>query len=62
MALPANKAATFVPAVMTAPKLGQAKPRAASITFEAAEVAARVECGVDVGWFAAVLRAVKSLP
>src|SRR6266516_2173263 len=33
----------------------------ASITIEMAGVVVRVECGVDVGWLAAVLRVMKAL-
>jgi hypothetical protein len=32
-----------------------------SITIEMADVVVRAECGVDVGWLAAVLGAVKAL-
>jgi hypothetical protein len=32
-----------------------------SITIETARIVVRAECGVDVGWLAAVLRAMKGL-
>ena len=59
LALPADEAAVFVP-VMLAPQ----KPVARTpplITIETAGIVVRAECGVDVGWLAAVLRAVKAL-
>src|SRR4051812_28920262 len=61
LALPADEAAMFVPVMMAGPKLALSKPSAPSITIEAAGVVVRVECGVDVGWLAAVLGAVKAL-
>jgi transposase len=60
LALPAADAALFVPVVMAARKPA-ASPSALSITIETAGVVVRAECGVDVGWLANVLRAVKAL-
>lgn len=60
LALPAADAALFVPVVMAARKPA-ASPSALSITIETAGVVVRAECGVDVGWLADVLRAVKAL-
>lgn len=63
LALPAaDGAAMFVPVVMATRKPAAAQPSAPSITIETAGVVVRAECGVDVGWLAAVLRAVKALP
>jgi transposase len=60
--LPADEGATFVPVMMTAAKPRLARPATApSITIETAGVVVRAECGVDVGWLAAVLGAVKAL-
>jgi hypothetical protein len=52
----------FVP-VMMAPQKAEVAKRSAlpSITIEMAGVVVRVECGVDVGWLAAVLRVMKAL-
>jgi transposase len=61
LALPADEAAMFVPVMMTAPKPVLPKPSAPSITIEMAGVVVRAECGVDVGWLAAVLGAVRAL-
>ena len=61
LALAADAAAMFVPVVMAARKPAAAKPSAPSITIETAGVVVRVECGVEVGWLADVLRAVKGL-
>ena len=61
LALPAADAtALFVPVVVAARKPA-ASPSAPSITIETAGVVVRAECGVDVGWLADVLRAVKAL-
>jgi hypothetical protein len=51
----------FVPVMMTAQKAIAARPSAPSITIETAGVVFRAECGVDAGWLADVLRAVKAL-
>ena len=56
LALPADEAAAFVPVMMAAPKPVATMP---SITIEKAGIVVRAECGVDVGWLAAVLRVVK---
>jgi transposase len=61
LALPSDGAALFVPVVMAARKPAAAQPSAPSITIETAGVVVRAECGVDVGWLADVLRAVKAL-
>jgi transposase len=61
LALPADGAAMFVPVVMAVRKAAAAQPSAPSITIETAGVVVRVECGVDVGWLADVLCAVKTL-
>ena|SRR2546429_3932150 len=58
LALAADEAAVFVP-VMMAPQKAEAAKR--SVTIEMAGVVVRVECGVDVGWLAAVLRVMKAL-
>jgi hypothetical protein len=62
LALAADDAAVFVP-VMMAPQKTEAAKRSAlpSITIETAGVVVRAECGVDVGWLAAVLRVMKAL-
>ncbi len=60
LALTAADAALFVPVVVAARKPA-ASPSAPSITIETAGVVVRAECGVDVGWLADVLRAVKAL-
>jgi transposase len=62
LALPADEAAVFVPVMMGAQKPEATKPLALpSITIETAGIVVRAECGVDVGWLAAVLRAVRGL-
>ncbi len=61
LTLPADEGATFVPVMMVTPKATPATPAAPSITIETAGVVVRAECGVDVGWLAAVLGAVKAL-
>jgi transposase len=61
LALAADVAPLFVPVVMAARKPAAAQPSAPSITIETAGVVVRAECGVDVGWLADVLRAVKGL-
>jgi transposase len=61
LALPADGAAMFVPVMMTAQKAIAARSSAPSITIETAGVVVRAECGVDAGWLADVLRAVKGL-
>ena len=61
LALPADEAAVFVPVMLAPQKPAVTTPSAPSITIETAGVVVRVECGVDVGWLAAVLRAVKAL-
>jgi transposase len=62
LALPAGDAPMFVPIVTAPPAPAPAKrpTRAASIAIEIAGVIVRVEAGVDPGWLAAVLRAVKA--
>src|SRR5262245_59240603 len=60
LALPAAEtAAMFVPVMLAARK--PAQPSRPSITIETAGVVVRAECGVDVDWLAAVLRAMKAL-
>ena len=54
----ADEAAVFVPVMMAAQKPVATTP---SITIETAGIVVRAECGVDVGWLAAVLRVVKGL-
>ena len=61
LALPADEAAMFVPVMMDSAEARSATASAPSITIETAGVVVRAECGVDVGWLAAVLRAVKGL-
>ena len=61
LTLPADGAAMFVPVMLAARKPVAAQPSAPSITIETAGVVVRAECGVDVDWLAAVLRAVKTL-
>ena len=59
LALSADEAAVFVPVMMAAQKaVATTTP---SITIETAGMVVRAECGVDVGWLAAVLRVVKGL-
>jgi transposase len=59
LALSADEAAVFVPVMMAAQKaVATTTP---SITIETAGIVVRAECGVDVGWLAAVLRVVKGL-
>ena len=53
LALPADAAATFVPVMMASEKPVAATP---SITIEAAGIVVRAECGVDIGWLAAVCK------
>ena len=60
LTLPADGAAMFVP-VLAAREPVAAQPLAPSITIETAGMVVRAECGVDVGWLTAVLRAVKAL-
>jgi transposase len=60
LALPGDEAALFVPVMMAAQPVAT-KPSAPSITIETAGVVVRAEGGVDVGWLAAVLRAVQAL-
>jgi transposase len=61
LALAADAAAMFVPVVMAARKSVDRKPSAPSIAIETAGIVVRAECGVDVDWLAAVLRAMKGL-
>jgi transposase len=61
LALPADGASMFVPVVVTARKPVLATASAPSITIETAGAVVRAECGVDVDWLAAVLRAMKAL-
>jgi transposase len=58
LGLPADEAAVFVPVMMAAQKPVATTP---SITIETAGIVVRAECGVDVGWLAAVLCVVKGL-
>ena len=58
LALAADEAAEFVPVMMAARKPVATTP---SITIETAGIVVRAECGVDVGWLAAVLRVVRGL-
>ena len=58
LALPADEATVFVPVMMAAQQPVATTP---SITIETAGIVVRAECGVDVGWLAAVLRVVKGL-
>ena len=60
LTLPADGAAMFVP-VLAAREPVAEQPLAPSITIETAGMVVRAECGVDVGWLTAVLRAVKAL-
>ena len=60
LALPAEAAGLFVPVVVAPEKTAAAKPAGASVTIEIAGVVVRAECGVDIGWLADVLRAVKT--
>jgi hypothetical protein len=55
--VPADEAAVFVPVMMAAQKPVATTP---AITIETAGIVVRAECGVDVGWLAAVLRVVKA--
>ena len=60
--LAADEAAVFVPVMMASQKPEAAKRSALpSIRIEMAGVVVRAECGVDVGWLAAVLRVMKAL-
>jgi transposase len=58
LALPADEAAVFVPAMMPAQKCGCDD---ALDHDRGGWDVVRAECGVDVGWLAAVLRVVKAL-
>jgi len=59
LALSADEAAVFVPVMMAGQKaVARTTP---SITIETTGIVVRAECGVDVGWLAAVLRVVKGL-
>ena len=49
------------PETLAARKPVVAQPSRPSITIETAGVVVRAECGVDVDWLAAVLRAMKAL-
>jgi len=60
LALPAEAAGLFVPVVVAPEKTAAAKPAGASVAIEIAGVVVRAECGVDIGWLADVLRAVKT--
>jgi transposase len=61
LVLPAEEAALFVPIVVAPQKMAvAAKAAVASITIEIAGVVVRAERGVDLGWLADVLRAVKA--
>jgi len=61
LALPAEEAVRFVPVVVAAAEMAiGAKSTAASVTIEIAGVVVRAERGVDAGWLAEVLRAVKA--
>ena len=51
----------FVPVMLAPQKPVATTPSAPSIAIETAGVVVRAEYGVDVGWLAAVLRAVKAL-
>jgi transposase len=57
----AETAAMFVPVMLTARKPVVVPPSRPSITIETAGVVVRTECGVDVDWLAAVLRAINVL-
>ena len=61
LTLPADEGATFVSVMMATPEARPASVSVPSITIETAGVVVRAECGVDVGWLAAVLGAVKAL-
>ena len=62
LVLPAEEALLFVPVVVASQKTGVASKSAApSITIEIAGVVVRAERGVDAGWLAEVLRAVKAM-
>ncbi len=62
LALPAaERAAMFVPVMLAARKPVAAQPSRPSITIETAGAVVLAECGVDVDWLAAVLRAMKAL-
>ena len=58
LALRADEAALFVPVMMAAQKPVATTP---SITSETAGIVVRADCGVVVGWLAAVPRVVKGL-
>ena len=62
LVLPADEAPLFVPVVVASQNTGVAPRSAApSITIEIAGVVVRAERGVDAGWLAEVLRAVKAM-
>ena len=62
LALPADEAPLFVPIVVASQKTGVSpKSAAPSITIEIAGIVVRAERGVDAGWLAEVLRAVKAM-
>ena len=62
LVLPADEAPLFVPVVVASQKTGIApKSAAPSITIEIAGILVRAERGVDAGWLAEVLRAVKAM-
>ena len=50
-----------VPVMMAPQKPGATTPAEPSVTIETSGVVVRAECGVDIGWLAAVLRVVKAL-
>jgi transposase len=61
LALPAEDAPCFVPVVVGPQNVARTtKPAAGSITIEIADAVVRAERGVDVGWLADVLRAVRA--
>ena len=57
----AETAAMFVPVMLAARKPVAAQLSRPSITIETAGVVVRAECGVEVDWLAAVLRAINVL-
>ena len=61
LALPADEAPLFVPVVVASQQTGVGpKSAGSSITIEIAGIVVRAERGVDAGWLAEVLRAVKA--
>jgi transposase len=61
LVLPAEESGLFVPIVVEREEtVGSAKPGVASITIEIGGAVVRAERGVDAGWLAEVLRAVKA--